>query len=364
MNQPTGEQLRKTARYGLAAALPALWLALSLAGAYAADVDTKNLVRNGDFEEAAMPPPGWKIVASAGEGCTYSPDALTGKQALKFSLPVAGNVSATSDPCPVTGGEDYLLTFWGRGDGEKKNGGTSYCYLQWLDAGGKDLGNNMVTYNSPTPDYGVCTYTIPAPATATQAVIRLSASLGDKYTGPPTAFLFDQVRLMHLSAPTVPAQAQTWQWLNRQLRTGLNMVDDPDAAQGQAIRAELGVSVVGSPLTWGQYTTEQPPGDYQVIFRLKVKDNTKPDPVASLSVTDIGTYNYQLAATRTLKATDFQAPNVYQDFPVRFVRPEGGMLEFTCSWSGTTDLYFDKTTMVQLATFPTDKQQAAIWLGE
>jgi hypothetical protein len=363
MTQAPREPLSKTLRYALAAALLAL-AAVSAGAAALGLVNPINLLRNGDFEETAFPPPGWTIAASTGESCGYSTDALTGKQALRFSLPVAGNVTATSDPCPVTGGEDYLLTFWSRGDGDKKEGGKSYCYLQWLDAAGKSLSNTLVTDNAPVPDYGVCTYTIPAPATATQAVIRLSAGLGDKYTGPPTAFLFDQVRLMHLDPPLVPPKAQTWQWLNRQLRTGLRMVPDPDAEQGQAIVAEPGVSVVGSPLTWGQYTTAQPPGDYLVIFRLKVNDNTRPDPVASLVITDIGTYNYVLAAPRTIKAGDFKAPNVYQDFPVRFVRPEGGMLEFTCGWAGKTELFFDKTTMVQLAAFPTDKQQAAIWLGE
>jgi hypothetical protein len=66
----------------------------------------------------------------------------------------------------------------------------------------------------------------------------------------------------------------------------------------------------------------------------------------------------------TILATDFMEANAYQDFTLRFVRPEEGMLEWSCSWQGTTDLYFDKSWVTQLATFPTDKEQAAIWLGE
>jgi hypothetical protein len=345
-------------------ALVAAVLACVVAGAHAS-VDPKNLVRNGDFEEPGSPPPGWKIEAGAGEGWDLSPDALTGKQALRLSLPVAGSVTATSDPCSVIGGDDYLLTFWGRGDGAKKGGGQATCYVIWQDAAGKDLGTLTVTSNGPTPDYGVCTYTLTAPATAVGALVRFTAGLGGDYQGPPTAFYFDQTRLMHLSPRTIPAGAKTWQYLCRQLSTGLQMVEDKDAEQGQAIMAQVGVATPhGMPLTWGQYTREQIPGDYLVTYRLKVKDNSKPEPVASLGMTDIGSYNYVLCPSRTILATEFKAPGVYQEFTMRFVRPEEGMLEWNCVWQGTTDLYFDKSIVTQLAAFATDKELAAVLLGE
>ena len=101
-------------------------------------VDTQNLVRNGDFEEPGSVPPGWKIVGPGASGCTLTTDALTGKNALKLSLPASGSVTVSGDAVAVSAGTDYLITYWGRAEGPK-DGGTLTASLVWQDDHGKEL---------------------------------------------------------------------------------------------------------------------------------------------------------------------------------------------------------------------------------
>ncbi|MCG2659072.1 MAG: hypothetical protein L6437_02350, partial [Kiritimatiellae bacterium] len=106
-----------------------------------------------------------------------------------------------------------------------------------------------------------------------------------------------------------------------------------------------------------------PVGEYLATFRLKVKDNTRNEPVANIDVNAMGNLNGQLA-NKTILATDFKQAGAYQDFSLRFVRPEPGALEFRVFYKGATDLWFDKTTVTQLKAFTTDQEQSAIWLGQ
>ena len=69
-------------------------------------------------------------------------------------------------------------------------------------------------------------------------------------------------------------------------------------------------------------------------------------------------------AWKYILATDFKQAGVYQDFSIRYVRPEGGALEIRVMYQGVTDLWYDRKSMTQLDTFDTDEEQSAIWLGE
>ncbi|MBI4025891.1 MAG: hypothetical protein HY360_12975 [Verrucomicrobia bacterium] len=335
-----------------------------------AAVETRNLICNGDFEEAGASPPGWETEASEGESFSLVTDALTGNRALKISMPVVGNATVTSQPFAVTAGEDYLLTFWYRADGMSAKGGNydgcaAGCWIVWQDPEEKELGRTLSNLPyGPVPDYRASTFTATAPEGAASAFLKYGVNVGQDYKGPATSLFIDQVRWMKLSKGSIPADAPKWEYLSRMLCSGLKFVADREAAQGQAIVAEVGKANKNSLLTWGQYTSEQPVGECLAVFRLKVKDNTRKEPVASLGVTGHGSLNYGLSSGKTLLATDFKKPGVYQDFAVRFVRPEEGILEFFVQYLGATDLSFDKTTVIHLATFATDKEQAAIWLGE
>ena len=92
-------------------------------------------------------------------------------------------------------------------------------------------------------------------------------------------------------------------------------------------------------LTWGQYTTEQPVGEYLVTFRLKVKNNTRNKPVAEINVDAFGNLN-GVITQKTLLADDFKQAGAYEDFSLRFVRPEEGKLEFRVVYLGTSDLWY------------------------
>ncbi|MBU4285682.1 MAG: hypothetical protein KKD76_02130, partial [Verrucomicrobia bacterium] len=183
------------------------------------------------------------------------------------------------------------------------------------------------------------------------------------YKGPPAAIYVDNVRLMKLSGLSVPTDARKWEYPRRMEVGGVKIVEDKDAAEGKAALAEFGKVKDGTPLIFGPYTREQPVGEYSAAFRLKVKDNTRNEPVANIDVNAFGSLNGAIAY-KTILATDFKQAGAYQDFFLRFVRPEPGALEFRVFYKGATDLWFDKTTVTQLKAFTTDQEQSAIWLGQ
>ena len=350
------------------AVLVGLLGALSLPAA-AGPVDTHNLIRNGDFEEPGELP-AW--TPQAGTQATYSTtsNALTGRRALKIAVPTPGNGVITSAPCRVSSGSDYLLTFWYRAEGMSTKGRayegcSADMYILWEDGTGKQVGRDLCSLlYGPVPDYRAATYTMGAPAGAAQARLQMCASVGREYKGPPTAVFVDQVRLMKIARTTPAAHPQRWEYLNRKRGSGLQIVPDKDAVKSEAVLAAVGRADKNAGLTWGQYTPEQPIGDYLAIFRLKVKDNTKAEPAATLDVYALGSLSGTIVPQKVIRASDFKQASVYQEFAIRFIRPEEGVLEFRVFFQGVTDLWFDKTMVVQLASFPTDKEQAAIWFGE
>ncbi|MCL5674925.1 MAG: hypothetical protein M1501_04195 [Candidatus Omnitrophica bacterium] len=336
-----------------------------------ADVLTQNLLQNGDFGKAGIPLPGWSINLSPGESYKLTSDVVIGKKALEIDLPVAGNADVISAPSPVSGGASYLLIFWYHANGMSTKGWTyqgcnSYCSIIWQDAGGKEIKNTNAVVGLPYGSvkyYQPATFTTTAPERAVKVIVSFNIGVGKEYKGPPTSIFIDDIRLMKLTKVSIPVKPEKWVYLHRNLSAGLKMVEDKNAEHGQAIMAAPGVTPKYTGLTWGQYTKDQPVGEYLAVFRLKVKNNTKKEPVAQLDVNDFGNLNGEIAE-KTLFATDFKHPGVYQDFTLRFVRPEAGVLEFRVMYLGTTSLSFDKTTVIQLKSLKTDKEQFAIWFGK
>ncbi|HEY3397596.1 MAG TPA: hypothetical protein VGM19_08060 [Armatimonadota bacterium] len=333
-------------------------------------VDTHNLLRNGDFEEGGAPPPGWTPASGSGAAYQTTPQAFTGLRALQVSFPQPSNASLLSDPAPVEAGQYYLLTFWYRAEGMSTKGGTydgctSVVYLLWSDASGKQIGQSGYSLPyGPVADFTPGTYLASAPPGATTVRCRLDSSVSADYHGPATAIYYDVIRLVKVAPAVTPPSPRRWTYTSRQPGSGVELVDDPEALQGKAALAQAGKVAKWVALTWGEYTPDQPIGDYLVTFRLKVKDNSATTPVASLSIDDLGGLSGQIMDPKVLLASDFKEPGVYQDFTIRFLRPESGVMSFIVSYQGGTDLWYDKVTVTQLATFTTDKEQAAIWLGE
>jgi hypothetical protein len=236
--------------------------------------------------------------------------------------------------------------------------------LLWEDAAGKQIGSDLsgLPYGH-IAEYEASTYTVTAPAGAAQVALRFYGDVGAQYKGPPTAFFLDQVRLLHLAPVSMPVQPEKWEYSYHEEYPGLHVIDDPEAAGGHAMLAPVGEAKAYIPMTGGRYTFEQPTGEFLATYRAKVKDNTKPIPVLAISVNDIGNLSYVLVG-HNLKATDFKQPGVYQDFTLRFIRPEEGSISYVATYLGGADVTFDKVTVVQLGTFTTDQQLSAIWLGE
>ena len=162
--------------------------------AYAA-VETKNLLRNGDFEESGTPLPGWKINTSPGESYELTSNALTGKNALKISLPVAGGTQPQYPTrVDVTPGEDYLFTYWGRGDGGTKGHSYDGCYAIVILYGRMRMEKIWEFFNRPCltagTDYRAVTYVRLQRRQAPQSPWLIYIFiLGKDYKGPVVAFL-------------------------------------------------------------------------------------------------------------------------------------------------------------------------------
>ncbi|HEX3655312.1 MAG TPA: hypothetical protein VHV55_05890 [Pirellulales bacterium] len=87
----------------------------------------------------------------------------------------------------------------------------------------------------------------------------------------------------------------------------LSNVADADASGGRAAKVSRQTGYVNS---WHNYRTLSP-GDYRATFRLKVSDNTSPQPIFWLIVENAN-------VDRRLRANEFAAAGKYQDFDLPF----------------------------------------------
>jgi hypothetical protein len=118
-------------------------------------------------------------------------------------------------------------------------------------------------------------------------------------------------------------------------------VNDPDAWGGTAFRLRPGD---GESFAWVWTTEFFHDVPMVAYFRLKVSDNTSADPVARISVKGGGTEYGPLS----LKGTDFDAVNTYQEFAIPFTfhtNPDDAFLFFNFWRSGEADLTVDGVTI-------------------
>ncbi|HZO86969.1 MAG TPA: hypothetical protein VFB38_01420 [Chthonomonadaceae bacterium] len=177
-----------------------------------------------------------------------------------------------------------------------------------------------------------------------------------KPTGPSAADL-------QLTAPTGQSQP-AWREVQHPAEWGggestADREPDPDATGGTAC-----VGKPGRPPGSMAYTYQYPriPGRYRATFRLKVDDNTVAKPVFRLSCGRSvespfpgvgGLYSEE----KTLKATDFARPNVYQDFAIEFDYADYGFMGVSAEYLGNAKGWWDCTTL-ELVRPWTDRQLA------
>ena len=114
-------------------------------------------------------------------------------------------------------------------------------------------------------------------------------------------------------------------------------VRDPAAVDGMAMLAKP--TRPSGLFTW-TYLYPRVPGLYRSTFRLKVSDNKVDKPVFTLG-TNLEGYSPEvqpLAASlkyvpKTLKPTDFDKPNVYQNFSIEYPAPDYGFLSCSVAYN-------------------------------
>jgi len=134
-------------------------------------------------------------------------------------------------------------------------------------------------------------------------------------------------------------------------------LEDPAARSGWAFRADP-ADKPGAGLMWFGYTYTQGAGRIRGLFRLKVADNTSPNPVATIRGSINGTeIKDSSSAYRTiaLKGTDFAAPNRYQEFGLDITKGEKGFGDWAVQTTGVAAVWYDGLAVEQKSRFTTDE---------
>jgi hypothetical protein len=132
-------------------------------------------------------------------------------------------------------------------------------------------------------------------------------------------------------------------------------VADPDALGATAFRLRPGA---GESFAWLWTTDFFKDMPLVAYFRLKANDNTSASEVARISVKGGGTEYGPIS----LRGTDFDAANAYQEFPLAFTfhtNPDDGFLLFNFWRSGPADISVDG---VYIFTAPEPLQSPYTWV--
>ena len=128
---------------------------------------------------------------------------------------------------------------------------------------------------------------------------------------------------------------------------------DKNARTGWAMKADP-ANKPGNGYVWYGYTYTQQPGKLRVVYRIKVADNTSPEPLFYV-VADVANNDLKVPGAGQVllhvKGTDFKAPNVYQDFPVEVLKGEQGFGQWGVFTNGITALWFDGLDVQQITRF-------------
>jgi uncharacterized membrane protein len=305
-----------------------------------------NLVPNGDFARVENNlPVGW---TKSGEGAWGLEEGRLGAQSLKLTVNTQGKermeVRAISPAFPVKPETYYLLTFWTRAENLRPNrgshsqvdvnfkldDGTPVSVAQEWKAG---------VYDFSATEWRVAQLIVRTPPRA--ATASLVAYLGLFLPDQTVSVWYDHFRVEEYLPP--PPTGQEWYYRAPTYGVAGDTVADPDAKSG-------GAWFVGKDRTpggkiSGPVITDQPPGQYRVTFRLKVGDNTSPKPAVLLRTTACGVVNPPLQAGMSLRGTDFQAPNQYQEFSLEIIRPPYGGVQYLVDWWGGTEVWIDGWTV-------------------
>jgi hypothetical protein len=157
---------------------------------------------------------------------------------------------------------------------------------------------------------------------------------------------------LQIARPAETSGGQQWRTVVEPERWGggedvAERVSDPAASAGGAVRGTAGGKTGSMAYT---YEYARTPGRYRCTFRLKVADNTGDQPVFQLATSHSMAPPFAGLAplfgeTKTVKASDFAQPNVYQNFTADFDFADYGYMGAGVNYLGNVTGWWDSLTI-------------------
>jgi len=332
----------------------------------------QNLMLNGDFEEGDPAAPDyWTILPNLPDGAVVLADtegALTGRQALKISVPESGErgVQVVSTPIEVTAGKFYLFSFGYRQENcGKMNESGAWVFagispsgsIAWLDAVNQEISRQAVVLPYSTCPWALKDQIFEAPKDAASVVINFSIhndSLNVNQTNIPATLWLDAAQWVEYTPPSEPVSGSdvqtlsfdptmetTWQALSQWGET----VDDAKARDGTALEA---LQAGEGYFAHSPYMEAVPHGLYRIKARIAVPANNSEVIAGYVDVTS------QYAASRAeMNVIPNKAPadGEYADIQRDFIVRDNGWWSIRAHTSGEQKWRIDSIEVVPLQLF-------------
>jgi uncharacterized membrane protein len=274
----------------------------------------------------------------------------------------------------VSGGQvqaRFMLRVEGLSQSKGFEGGQASAALHWLHAGGRLLRADYLghSYIATPWIYRDLLLAVPAEATGVRFVVE--ARVSDQVKVPSTIW-FDDAAVCAYAAPApdfggpvirewsvtagreILRLGETPAWFYPAGSEGSERVQairerDAAALLGAALRAPAGVPK--GMVYHTAYTTEQPPGLYRAVFRVRRGVVAKLPPADPLLSVDIISSSMGSRGGRTVTVAEAAEWTGYQDVTIDFIKPATGWLALRVSTPGTAEFWLDHVRVVELVRF-------------
>ncbi len=137
-----------------------------------------------------------------------------------------------------------------------------------------------------------------------------------------------------------------WVWEAEGMYHGTGRID------GEGVHADPRMHTPNY-MVFGPYTSELPPGDYRVTWRVRtgpIPEGAPHDVLAAVDVNDFGQFSCSVCSIvfRNLSRRSFEGPGRWQPFSVDFRNPGFSPLEFRVYWTGLVDMTIDRVEVQRL----------------
>jgi len=333
----------------------------------------ENLLSNGDFEKIKEDnaPLNWNI-GGKGEAVIEKEIKYSGNSSLKLSLKEEGNLYIYSDSFSVKPEQLYLITLWYKATGFKTDvpkylgAGVSSDIIFYTkdkkeipryDLTGLSLGYPWsigFPYKN-VKNWEIASLIVSSPSQADSAIFKISLGSNNKEV-LPTIYI-DNIWIREYSPPKPKGKSYIYQAESLAHPNG-EIIDDEEAENKKAVVAIKGKNKKG-PVIYGLYTKDQAPGQYKILFRIKVDDNKKDIPIVALSVGSDGFLNSTIN-TIDVKGTDFEFPNKYKEISMEIIKPPSGYFGIIVTWNEEVNVWIDNIKIIEEKVF-NDNDMEELW---